>query len=205
MALKQLIGLGMGCLLLGCAQQGPLSQDELQAYINDPDHGLVKTERVKDLEVKVTYRPTDLLVNQEIGDQAATPTRVAELRKRYGQTHYFLLSLSRKNQEALNPREGFSQYSDLVQVLSFRMGEFTSLVTSQADTIAVGDYAFQRTYGMGSSNALLFAFPKAEKARPEWVQFDLNEFGLGTGSLRFRFRQQDLEAVPALKFNQEAH
>jgi hypothetical protein len=79
------------------------------------------------------------------------------------------------------------------------------LVTSQADTIPVGDYAFQRTYGMGSSNALLFAFPRAEKARPEWIQFDLNEFGLGTGSLRFRFRQQDLEAVPPLKFNQEAH
>lgn len=188
------------CAVVSCAP-GPLSKDELVAYIREQEHGLKQSVTLGNTTVEVQYRPTDLWVAQELNDGQPQPSQLDSLRKKYDRYYYFILSLSRNNKEALHQvEEGFGQYSELVQTLSFRMPEYVTLTTAAQDTIPVGDFMLNRTYGMSSATEVLFVFSREKAAGQDWVQFNLNEFGLGVGNQRFRFKRSDLEAVPALAF-----
>lgn len=181
-----------------------LSKEELIQHIADEDNGLSKSQVFKDFQLKVSYRPTDLLVLNEIGDHSELEQNDLEtLRKKYQDHHYFTLSISKAEKEALySGVESYEQFGDLVQTLSYRMGNYVNLTTSQQDTVFIADYAYQRTYGMNKATQLLFVFPDEELENPKWVQFNLKEFGLGLGIQNFRFNMQDLSNAPNLKLNQ---
>jgi hypothetical protein len=46
----------------------------------------------------------------------------------------------------------------------------------------------------------LFVFDKTKSKECEWVQFNLNEFGLGIGLQQFRFNLVEIEAAPKVRF-----
>lgn len=180
---------------------GVLTPEELNAYVRDEGNGLRKAAEVNDFRAEVTYRPTDLWVHQEVSNDTISQEKVEELRKRYGQYYYFILSLSRNNREALHAAGGgMEHYSSLVQTLSFRMADYVTLTTAVHDTIPVGDFILNRTYGMSSSTDLLFVFSRKDVKDSPWVQFNLNEFGLGIGNQRFRFKTSDLNQAPGIDF-----
>jgi len=197
--MKRLLWLCVVLLLWSCEKQ-TLTPEELSAFVADEENGYCKKSTVGPTTVTVTYRPTDLLVDQELGDEAATTLRVDSLRKKYDRYYYFILSLSSNEKESLHQTSG-DQYSDLVNTLSFRMHDFVTMTTSASDTIPVGDFMLNRTYGMSSSTDLLFVFNKEKSKDQDWVQFNLNEFGLGVGNQRFRFSVDELEAAPKIKFD----
>jgi hypothetical protein len=176
------------------------SQDELIAFASNEENGLKKSVDLGKTKVEVMYRPTDLMVQQETGIEAVNTSHLEALRRKYNNYLYFILSLSNNDKEALHQTNGL-QYSELVQTLSFRMNDYVSLTTSAQDTIPVGDFILNRTYGLSSSTDLLFVFNKEKAVGKEWVQFNLNELGLGIGNQRFRFKAKDLQNVPRLKFN----
>lgn len=175
-----------------------LSPKELEAYVTEEDHGCAKLASIGETTIAVTYRPTDLLVYQETGDEAVDIKKLEELRQKYSRYYYFILSLSHQGKEALH-QAGREQYSNLVETLSFRMNEYVTLTTSASDTIPVGDFILNRTFGMSRSTDLLFVFNREKAKGKEWVQFNLNEFGLGAGNQRFRFNTEDLEGLPKVK------
>ncbi|MEO0554165.1 MAG: hypothetical protein AAF149_13240 [Bacteroidota bacterium] len=191
--------LGM-CLALACTRTY-LSERELQAYIQESE-GLSKTKEYKGYQITVSYKPNDLLIAQELGgEQAKSFTQLTELKKKYQDYNYFILSLSKENKEALyKGGGGYDQFSDLVQTLSFRMGNYVNMTTSGSDTIEVADYVFPRTYGMGTATNLMFVFNKKNTEDDEWMQFNIKEFGMGLGNKTFRFRRADLEHVPKIDF-----
>lgn len=192
-----LIALG----LANCSVQDFKTAEELSHFVRDTKNGLTKSVEVNGIKAEVTFRPTDLWVHQELGDEHGTPDEIERLRTKYNDYYYFILSLSRNNKEALHQVQGgMEQYSELVQVLSFRMPEYTTLTTSASDTIPVADFMLNRTYGMSSSTDVLFVFNREKAKEQEWVQFNLNEFGLNMGNQRFRFRREDLDRVPQLQF-----
>jgi len=183
-------------------QPASLTEKELTTFVNDESNGLCKKNNIGEMEVKVTYRPTDLLVARELTtEQAADTAKIRVLKKKYGKYLYFILSLSKNNKEALHQADGFSQYSELVQTLSFRMGEYVNLTTAASDTIPVGDFILDRTYGLSSATNMLFAFNKEKSSGKEWVQFNLNELGLGTGNVRFRFLMKNVTNAPHVIFS----
>jgi hypothetical protein len=196
----RILVLCMACASVSCAP-GHLSKDELTAYIRDEEHGMKQSVTQGKTTVAVQYRPTDLWVAQELDGEPPQPAKIDSLRKKYDQYYYFILSLSRNNKEALHQVEqGFDQYSELVQTLSFRMPEYVTMTTSAQDTIPVGDFMLNRTYGMSSATEVLFVFSREKAVGQDWVQFNLNEFGLGVGNQRFRFKRSDLDAAPTLAF-----
>jgi hypothetical protein len=186
--------------LMACRQSEMSSINEINQFVNDPDNNLIQHEESSGYKIAVSYRPTDLLVEQELGNET-NEQNLHALRAKYSAYYYFILSVSRQNAEALNPANGLDQYSELVQTMSFRMGEFVSMTTSKGDTISVADFILNRTFGMSTSTDVLFVFNKQKSKDSDWVQFNLNEFGLGTGNQRFRFRVNDLERSPRLRFN----
>jgi hypothetical protein len=165
--------------------------------VQEESNGLKKIVEVGELQLMLTYRPTDLLVAQEAGG-APSAEKIASLRKKYGQHYYFILSFSKAGKEALHQMDSFGQYSELVQRLSFRLPEFANMTTAAQDTIPVADFILNRTYGLASSTDLLVVFNKEKALGSQWVQFNLNEFGMNTGNARFRFRTRDLEKCPRL-------
>lgn len=190
----------LSLLAISCSPEF-VTPEELQAYVLDGDNGLRKTIAVNDYKVEVTYRPTDLWVKQELGNNPASADAIEKLRKKYDSYYYFILSLSRNNKEALHSLDGgMTQYSELVQTMSFRMTDYVTMTTNANDTIPVGDFILNRTYGMSPSTDLLFVFNKEKALKKDWIQFNLNEFGLEVGNLRFRFNQGDLQRAPHIKF-----
>jgi len=196
--MKKLLFTLISLTVAGCSPPEYLTTEGLTKYISDPDHGLVQHAEVNGYSMDVTYKPTDLLVQQEVGDQAAEQM-IKVARDKYSKYYYFILSLSKNSKEALH-QVGTDQYSELVQTMSFRMGGYVNLTTSSRDTIPTTDFVMDRTYGLSSATSLLFVF-NGEKAKDkDWVQFNLNEFGLGVGNQRFRFRTKDLNEAPGIKF-----
>lgn len=177
-----------------------VSFEELRAYAANTENGLRKSETASGILVEVQYRPTDLWVRQELGESPADTASINRLRRKYSQYDYYIVSLSRDGREALTPRGDMAHYSELVQVLSFRMGEYITMTTDKGDTISVSDTNLGRTYGMGQSTDLLVVFSRRGTERCTWVQLNLNEFGLGTGNQRFRFLARDLRKVPNISF-----
>ncbi|MEM8567077.1 MAG: hypothetical protein AAGF85_11490 [Bacteroidota bacterium] len=188
-------------LLIQSCTPSYLTEPELQAYIRESET-LTKTREYKGYQIGVSYKPIDLLIAQELGGEVAGSfTRLTELRKKYENYDYFILSLSKADKEALYKTSGgYDQFSDLVQTLSFRMASYVNLTTAGKDTIEVADYVFPRTYGMGSATNLMFVFNKEKTENDEWVQFNLKEFGMGLGNKNFRFRREDLDQVPKIDF-----
>lgn len=165
------------------------------------ENDLTKEKEVNDFTVRVTYRPTDLLVYQEISGDTLDTARIAMLRKKYAHYYYFVLNLSKGSEEALHRLSGGQgQYSEVVQTLSFGMADHVTLTTSVKDTIPVGDFVLNRTYGMSNSTDLLFVFNRQKAKESEWIQFQLDEFGLGIGSQRFRFQRDLLDRAPGIDF-----
>jgi hypothetical protein len=148
----------------------------------------------------VRYKPTDLWVIQEIENENFDSAKLDFLRRKYSGYYYFIVSLSRDNKEALHQVNSRVDYSELVQTMSFRMPQYVTLTTTKQDTIPVGDFMLNRTYGLSASTELLFVFSRTKAKGNSWVQFNLNEFGLGIGNQRFRFKTKDLEALPAINF-----
>jgi hypothetical protein len=186
-------------LLLGCGRPDYLSEVELSRFILDESNGLVKEINTNGFLLKIHYRPTDLMVAQEMRT-VTTPSvkAIEEARKKYKGHYYFILSLSKEGKEVLSPAaQGMVGFSDLLQTLSFRMAEKVNLTTAK-DTIFVADYIYNRTFGMSASTDLLFVFDKAKAKGQEFIQLNLDEFGLGIGSKSVRFDIDKLENSPKI-------
>ena len=161
-----------------------------------------KTKKVEteNYRVQMTYRPTDLLVAQELGSSHDTAS-IGKLRKKYGNHNYFILSLSKNEREAIQAGTmPYDQFSELLQTISFRMAGFVNMTTDTRDTIPLTDYIYNRTFGAGNSNDLLLIFNKSETAHHNWLEINIAEFGLGLGSQSLRFKCEDLEDAPQIDF-----
>ena len=193
--------LTVSCLaaVLGC-QSLPKTPEELTTYVQDPEHGLLQEKEVGAVRMQVQYRPTDLLVNQEL-QHDYSEEKVAALRHKYGQYAYFILSYSQENKEALYQPTSYGQFSETLQNLAFRMDRFAQLTTAQQDTVPIADFVYPRTYGYGGSTQVMLVFDRKNIPDTEWVQLVVDDVGLGAGSQRFRFRTQDIDLPLSVSFN----
>jgi hypothetical protein len=185
--------------LSSCNRSDYMSESELTRYVSQDDH-LTKTSSSDQISLQVTYKPTDLLVAQELKNVTnPTVAQVNEARNKYKGHYYFILSFQRGNNEVLNSQLlGQSKFTELLETMSFKMGEFVDLTTSRNDSIPVADYVFNRTFGFSKSTDLLFVFDRTRAVDSEWIQINVDEFGLGMGDRSVRFNIRDLEMTPKI-------
>jgi len=121
-------------LCSSCNQKTFKEETALLDYIKDEVNGYVQHKTINGVDYTLMYRPTDMLVKQELGDtesgsqslstslktgldeseslsgdelrslSVAEVNRVEELRKKYKKHLYFNLSMSKNNQELLNSK-----------------------------------------------------------------------------------------------------
>lgn len=182
--------------ILGC--QTNASPEEVGAYINDESNGLKKVAEVNGTKVSVIYRPSELMVYQRFG-AATDSNRVAieqELKK-WSDKLYFKLSLSRGDRPVLASMPSQQAYSELINTLTFGLGPYQTMVQG-TDTLRFLDAQFARTYGKGYSDDILFVYKQPESENSESMVLTLEEFGLHTGRLRFRFDPKDIQRIPKI-------
>jgi hypothetical protein len=186
-------------LIFSCCQPEYLTESELIEYVTSSE-SYSKTIESGQTSIKVTFRPTDLLAAQELRrSKSLTSQEVQNARAKYKNHYYFIVAMSRSGGEILPASSADpSQFSDMLQTVSFRMGEIVTMTTPAQDTIHVADYVYNRTFGMSTSTDLLFVFEKSKAQGHEWVQITFDEFGLGIGKQALRFRVSDLEDTPRI-------
>ncbi|HRO46351.1 hypothetical protein [Agriterribacter sp.] len=180
-----------------------LSKAELIRYINDKKSGLVQAHKVNGINVTLTYQPSSFFVAQEMQTMPVTDSlQKLTLEKKYDNYYYFRLKFSKNGREAIRQLGGFNDYSKMVQVLSFQMNRYVSLITSpQRDTVELSDYLFDQTYGMSDGSNLLLCFDKNKMKESDFFDINIDECGFGTGALKFRIRKSDIAKVPRLDYS----
>lgn len=169
---------------------------DLQTYITDPDNGLMGTTQRSDVVIKTTWQPWQLIANK-MGNPKSKASNDASS---FANNLYFILSLSKGNKELLRQLP-FEMYSEMVQVLSFRMQNFVSAQPDGKTAIQPIECIFQQTYGMTEANMLLLVFNKKDIGAAKELTISLKEFGLGMGNLKFPFQLKNIDRIEKLDYS----
>ena len=191
----------VGVFLVSCSQKEFDTSEELMVYITDPENGYVQQKEVNGIAFSLLYRPTDLLVQQEISEDA-TKQEIDSLRKKYNDYVYFNLSMSKNNQEILNGLAGDrAKFGTMVNQLAFGMEEKVHLFSKKKDTIAMADYIYPRMYGMGGGTTILLVYPRSTNImKDDFFHLTIEDIGLTTGEVGFKIPVKPIKEEPRLVF-----
>lgn len=188
-------------LTSSCANKTFDTAEEISVYISDEENGYKYSKDINGVNYILQYRPTDLLVNQELGDNLEKKN-IEDLRKKFNKYLYFNLSMSMNGQELLsNIVRDKEQFGQMVNDLAFNMNEKVNLFTSNKDTIIMTDFVYPRMYGMTNSTTILIVYPRDKKYLKEnYLNFTIEDLGLYTGEVKFKIDTKPLQNEPQLSF-----
>lgn len=182
-----------------CTQKTFATKKELWTYLKNPDNGYSKSKSINGVDYTVYYKPTDLLVDQEL--DSFSKENIEKLRAKYGKYLYFTLTLSKGGKELLGSAANRQKFGEMVNQLSFGMGEKVHVYTPQKDTLNLLDYSAPRMYGMSPTTNILFVYPKEEKyLEQEYLNIAIEDFGLNTGEVKFKIETEKIKKQPGLAF-----
>ncbi|WP_291286863.1 hypothetical protein [Flavobacterium sp.] len=170
-------------------------------YIQDEDNGYIYKKTIADVDYVLQYRPTDLLVKQELGDRT-DPAQIEKFRQQYHKYMYFNLSMSKNDQELLNDvAQDKTKFGQMVNALAFGMEEKLHLYTPTKDTLALADFIYPRMYDMSNSTSIMIAYPRDEKyLKQDYLNFVIEDLGLETGNVKFKLNTKAIKNEPKLSF-----
>lgn len=177
------------------------SEKELLHYLADEVNGYKQSKTVQKVNYTLIYRPTDLLVKQELGGNI-TKQRIEHLRAKYSKYLYFNLSMSKNNKELLSVApKNYKDFGAMANKLSFGMHKKVHFFTQLKDTIALADYIYPRMFGISKATTIMFVYPKSDKVlKSEFLNFTIQDLGLYTGEVKFKIRTNKLINQPKLFF-----
>ncbi|TCI90298.1 hypothetical protein EYW44_13765 [Tenacibaculum sp. M341] len=202
MKLSQLvILLTITFVIVSCTTTSFDTKEELLTYLQDKDHGYLHEKSVNGYDFSLLYKPTDMLVDQELSD-TYTKEDVEKLRNKYKKYLYFTLSMSRGNKELLSttPRNR-QEFGAMVNELAFGMDKKVHVFTPQKDTLELLDYVYPRMYGMSRATTMLFVYPRDEEfLKEEYLNITVGDLGTYTGEVKFKVQTKQIKNEPQIKF-----
>lgn len=191
---------GVGLLVAGC--NAPLPPAAYRAYLADPAHGLTQTTEANGATITCAYRPTELLVLQDLAGQPAAASAARDsLARAYAGKTYCTLTFSRNGQELEN--QFVSQpllRQRVVDYLQKGIAADAFLATAPGDSVSAAASFYVQQYGISghSTVVLVFATPRLRVA--QGFHLTLRGQALGLGDHRFFFTAHDLGALPPLRY-----
>jgi len=189
-------------LLLGsCA--APLPPAAYQAYLADPAHGLAHTTEANGATITCAYRPTALLVLQDLASiSTASPATHDSLARAYAGKTYCTLTLARNGGEIENLFVNDpTAYQQALTYLNTGIAADAFLATTPRDSVPAAASMYVRQYGTTGHSTLLLVFDTHQLTPQQGFHLTLRGQRLGLGTLRFPFAGRDLAALPALKYD----
>ncbi len=203
--MKSLLCLLLCLSFICCSTKSFETEKELWNYIKNPNNEYLKKKNIKGYNFSLLYKPTDLLVRQELSEKIPREERkqeVKKLRKKYSQYLYFSLSISKNGQELLSTTpKNRNEFGQMVNQLAFGMGNKVHLFTQKKDTIDLIDYNYPRMYGMGGTTTMLFVYPRNQKhLKGEYLNFIIEDLGMYTGEVKFKISLKEINNQPKIEF-----
>ena len=189
-------------LMLSCQESYEFQNKEsLQHYLNEAENGYSWKKSVGNVNYKLRYCPSDLLVEKSLG-ASVDKVSIENLRNRRNKYIYFNLSLSNAGQGILASTSRNNQlYSKMVNQMSFGMNDKIHLVNSSKDTLEVFDCQLNRTYGMSKTDDLILVFPNDKDfILDDPLYMTIEDFGLNTGEVFFKIDGNKILNEPHIKF-----
>ncbi|HHC81216.1 MAG TPA: hypothetical protein ENK46_15145 [Flavobacteriia bacterium] len=186
-------------LITGCTNKTFNTEQELWNYIKNEENGYIQHKNINGYDFTLLYKPTDLLVKQELSD-LKDAKKISALRKKYNQYMYFNLSMSKNNKELLSTApHSRNEFGAMVNQLAFGMGNKVHLYTQKKDTLPLLDFVYPRMYGMSQSTDILFVYPRDKKyLKNEYLNFTIEDLGIYTGVVKFKVSTKKIEHEPTL-------
>lgn len=182
-----------------CRKNTFKNKKALYTYLKNEENGYIQSKSVNGTTYTVLYKPTDLLVLQAL--DTISEIGVNQLREKYGKYLYFSLQFSKNGKPLLSTVADRQVFGRMVNQLSFAMGEKVHLYTHEKDTLRLLDYHYPRMYGMHPSTNMLFVYPRGESfLNSEYLVLSIEDFGLQTGDLKFKFETEKIKREPKIKF-----
>lgn len=180
-----------------CTKQ--LKHSEFTRYVTNVDNGLVVTQEVNNVKADLQYWPQQLLAYQEVkGQDSIDIKEYTSALENYEQYHYLKLKLSTNGQGILHAHvRDRNKYSQLVNRLSFAMGQYAYLIQQPTDTLEFIDCHIPRYYGHSNSTDLMLIY-KRDRSLTGDLRFQLKDLDLGTGELSFVIEQKAIKSIPKL-------
>ena len=186
--------------LSGCSRPLPLA--EYQAYVSDPAHGLTHSREVNGAVVTCTYRPTPLLVEQDLAHISSTPFILDSLAQAYAGKTYCALTLARDGGEIENATiTDPTDYQQTLTYLNSGIAADTYLTTSPRDSVPALASMYLRQYGTTGHSTILLVFDTSKLLPERGFKITLLGQRLGLGTVRFPFAARDLDALPELQID----
>lgn len=191
----------VGLFLWGCNHKEFNSESDLFDYIKDGANGYSHSKTINGIDFNLMYRPTDAIVNQELGGEISEE-KVNKLRNKYKNYMYFNLRMGKNNKELLSAQpKSRDEFGAMVSQLAFGMKDKVYLYTPSLDTLEMTDFIYPRMYGMTDATTIMFVFPRDDKyLNEEYLNFSIQDLGLYTGDVRFKVPVDKLLKEPTLSF-----
>lgn len=198
---KSILVISSICIVLSCSSSTFKTEAALLDYLKDETNGYIQHKTIKGVDYTLMYRPTDMLVRQELGD-IISAAQVKSIRAKYNKYLYFNLSMSKQNHELLSVApKNRNEFGAMVNQLAFGMQYKVHMFTPSKDTLALADYVYPRMYGMSRATTIMFVYPRADKyMNAEYLNFTIEDLGLYTGEVKFKISTDKLQNAPRLKF-----
>lgn len=188
-------------IISSCGNKSFDTAEEMVTFISDEENEYCYKKEVNGVTYTLQYRPTDLLVQQELGD-SPSEKKVKHLREKYNKYLYFNLSMSLNGQELLsNVVRDKQQFGQMVNDLAFNMDQKVHLYTPEKDTLSMTDFVYPRMYGMTNATTILIVYPRDKQFLSEdELNFTIEDLGLNTGEVKFKVHTQPLKKEPQINF-----
>lgn len=186
--------------LLACSPK-QLEEQALQAYIRDPDNGLTQQMTVNGTSVRLTYRPTDLLVAQEIKAQSVNSEKqIDSIRSYYQGRAYFIMHLSKNGQEIESQYlQNQVVYNQVLQYFNYGLASDIELVTTAGKRAKPLGQVYSRMFGSTNVTSLMLVFDRSELDDTDKFKVVFNGAKLGIGKCSFPFEYSAMNKIPSLK------
>jgi hypothetical protein len=201
----------IACLTSSCDRKRIEDPKEYFKWINNPDHHLVVTKNVNDVELIVKYLPPEYMAYRELSGQKKFSEKERDsLINYYSMSKTFLLTINSKGEGKQKPSDimfrGIDKYQDYKErsfEMNFSMEDFVSLVTDKGTYKPVLN-TLENTYGLSSSRTILFVFADSNKGRDlnnaKELDFLFEDEFFSTGVHHFEFEKDDLDNIPYFIF-----
>ena len=188
-------------LITGCTHKTFHTEQELWDYLKNEENGYIQHKNINGYDFTLLYKPTDLLVKQELGEET-NAEKISALREKYSKYMYFNISMSKNNKELLSTApKSRNEFGVMVNQLAFGMDNKVHLYTQQKDTLPLLDFVYPRMYGMSQSTDIMFVYPRNKKyLEKEFLNFTVEDLGMYTGEVKFKVLTKKINNEPKIKF-----
>jgi hypothetical protein len=174
-----------------------VSVRELQQYMLDNENGLTKTIVNKNISASLFYQPGELVMRQELKSKGQDTT-VDQIDANPGRYAYFILRLSRDNEDFLNEFARRDEvYPVALRFFSERIKDHL-LLSFGGRTLKPEDVTLIQSFGISDHTDVMIAYHTDGLQKEENFKVVLSNSEFVPGFYEFKFRAKEIRCIPPL-------